>query len=225
MTFACISADAVREWLIAVGTIGAVVVALYVGVIRPRLRRPSLSLGFDGVDEEDAVIVQSAAPVKTWQQPTIDTAYLRLRVCNRESRDTAEDVEVLVERVRELAPRVGNQPSPSPALGNWPLPWSLSDPTTTRLNIPPGVERHVDLAHVYRDEPATRGAGPLILDIRPEPVMERHHLDFGKTEIRLVISARNADSRRYVVVVAFDGRWGVQDDVWQHLIVEEVREA
>jgi hypothetical protein len=126
--------------------------------------------------------------------------------------------------VRELAPRVGNPPAHSPALGNWPLPWSSSDPTTTRLNIPSGVERHADLAHVYRDAAATRGATPLILDIRPEPVMGRHHLHFGKTEIRLVVSARNADSRRYIVVVAFDGRWG-QDDIWRHLIVEELRAA
>lgn len=226
MTFALsISADAVREWLIAAGTIGAVVVALYVGVIRERLRRPSLSLHFAGPDEEDAVIVQSMSPMVTMPGSVpVETAYLRLRARNKEGRDTAEDVEVLVERVRELEPRVGNPPAASPALGNWPLPWSLSDPTTTRLNIPPGVERHVDLAHVYRDAAATRGATPLILDIRPEPVMGRHHLHFGKTEIRLVVSARNADSRRYIVVVAFDGRWG-QDDIWRHLIVEEVREA
>jgi hypothetical protein len=227
MRFACVSADAVREWLIAAGTIGAVVVALYVGVIRERLRRPSLSLHFDGPDEEDAVIVQSLSQMATMAGRTpIDTAYLRLRVRNKEGRNTAEDVEVLVERVRELAPRIGNPPAPPPTLGNWPLPWSLSSPTTTRLSIPPGVERHVDLAHVYRDAAATRGATPLIHDIRPEPTMGRHHLHFGKTEIRLIVSARNADSRGYEVVVAFDGRWQRPgDDIWRHLIVEEVREA
>ncbi len=217
--------DAVLAWLICGVTYGGVATGRYVRDIRYRRRRPSLWLHFDGEDEEDAVIVPSALPFLTWQeQPSTPTAYLRLRVRNRDGRDTAEDVEVLIERVRELEPRVGNAPSPSPALGNWPLPWSSSNPTTTRLTVPSGVARHVDLAHVYRNEAATRGATPLILDIRPEPTMDRHHLDFGKTEIRLVVSARNAAARRYVLVVAFDGRWG-QDDVWNHLRVEELREG
>jgi len=49
--------QSVREWAIAVGTVGATVVALYIGVRRERLRRPKLLLEYGGAEAGDAVVV------------------------------------------------------------------------------------------------------------------------------------------------------------------------
>jgi len=63
----------VREWLTAIGTVLAVFAAVYVGVIRDRLRRPSLTLAFDP-ETSDRVVVEVGA----YGPP--DVAYVRLRV-------------------------------------------------------------------------------------------------------------------------------------------------
>ena len=50
------------------------------------------------------------------------------------------------------------------------------------------------------------------------PVDERHKLKSGKFESELAVTTRNADARRYRVVVSFDGSWG--DSIWDHLKVD-----
>jgi len=90
-------------------------------------------------------------------------------------------------------------------------------PTETRLHIAPGVERHVDLLHI-REKEASTGMGKLIIDVYPPPADGRHVINPKKVEIELVASARNAKARRWKIIVAYDGHWGL--DPWANLVPE-----
>lgn len=198
---------AVREWLIAAGTVGATGAAVWIGVLQPRRRRPALSLHFDPTDPRDAQVagIVFIQPGQPGSEFNTRGAFARLRVANAAGRETADDVEVLVEAVRLTDP--GSQPTfEAESLGDLPLPASNSEPTTTRLSIPPGIERHFDLAHVRKREVA-EGDRDVILEVFPRPADLRWRVDADRFEVDVVVAASNADARRYTVGVEFDGRW------------------
>ena len=99
----------VREWFIAAGTVGATVVALYIGVLRERWRRPELSLEYHGPNGGDALVV---GVVEGNPNELAKAAYARLRVIAAEHRSAAEDVEVMILSAKELRPRRGYPPNP-----------------------------------------------------------------------------------------------------------------
>jgi hypothetical protein len=207
----------IRDWLIAAGSFGALLVALYVGVIAGVLRRPSLTLSFNPVEGlGDALVVGEDLFVGAQHIGRADSAYLRPRVGNKPRRRTAEDVEVLILAMDRVDTKV-----PSPNLGDFPLTWSNSHPTTTTRNIPSGVERHIDLLSVIEHNPSGGPARQLIMAVHPEPSDSRHHLPPGRYLIALDVTARNADAQRYTVLVSYDGGWS--PDVWDHLKVEEIK--
>ncbi len=211
------TADSVREWFIAVGTVGATIVALYVAVFRERWRRPKLSLEYGGPTSSDAVIV---GPNPDYLPQPV--AYVRLRVVAARRRRAAEDVEVMILSARELAPRqtFPARAEPSIQIDGQLLRWSNSTPTVIRLTIPPGTHRHLDLVRVDKSL-AAAGEAPAQIEVAAIPVDGRHRIKSGRFELELAVAARNADARRYVVVVSYDGGWG--DDVWQHLSVQVPR--
>jgi hypothetical protein len=88
----------VLGWLTAIGTLGAVLVALYIGVIRERLQEPSLSLSFVKLDPPDALEV----PENKGTDKTTLIVYIHLLVANKKARRVAQDVEVIVTNVIEI---------------------------------------------------------------------------------------------------------------------------
>jgi hypothetical protein len=64
---------------------------------------------------------------------------------------------------------------------------------------------------------ATKNA-PAEIIVAVVPVDNRNQVTSGSFEVDLAVTARNADARRYRVVVNYDGGWG--DDVWEHLRVQ-----
>jgi hypothetical protein len=198
----------VREWLVAFGTIGATFVAVYVGVLRERWRRPKLSLEYGGPSNGDAV---EAHGENRWVG-----AYVRLRVTAAKRRYAAEDVEVMVLGARELEAREGNPPaSGGIAIDGQLLGWSNTE--STRMTIPSDTHRHLDLLHIIKAETAS-GAAPAWIAVRPVYNDGRNSTKSGTFELELAVSARNANARRYRVVAHYDGGWG--DDPWRHLAVD-----
>lgn len=210
------------EIVTAVGAILAVGVSVYVGVLRDRFRRPKLSLSFAPLKTDssstDEIVVEDPTG-------TVEAAYVRLKVVTAKRRRAAEGVEVMVLSARGLVARPGH----APILGFSTIPidgmllrWSNTDPTQsiTRLVIPSGIYRHVDLLRVDR---APSGIGTETqIEVRPEPGNRRHVVDaFAKFELQLAVTAANADARRYRLEIEFDGEWAPNDkfDVWDHLSV------
>ncbi len=211
------------EWFTAVGTVGAAAVAVYVGVIRDRQRRPDLDLIFES-SEQDRIVL-SVDP----RDPP-DVAYVRLRVVAKPRRFAAEGVEVMVSRVRRLSVQSNSSPVSDEAakIEGMLLLWSNTETWTktgaetgqTRLNvIPPGAQRHVDLLQVRRAD-TSEGDCPVAIEIRPSPADRRNQIRAGTFEIELAVTAANADARRFRVEVDYDGAWGsAKYDIWKHLEV------
>jgi len=195
--------------LTAVGTLGAVVVALYLGPLRDRLSRPVLQVrpGVVQVLNRDTRAPGSAS-----------LAVATLRVSNRPGRNTASAVEVVVQSVSvedQLVPLV---------IG--PLVWSQS--RTSQIDIGPGSTFDVNLLRVTRmgvegEKRAAIGyAGPnQDAGFFLPPQAELEQLTAGRYKFTLSVRGWNLDACVWTVRATFDGVWGSDvDDVHQHLIVE-----
>src|SRR5437879_4057645 len=118
------------EWLIAGGTISAVVVAVSLQAsisFRERRRKPTLTLAFD-----DHAYAWESAPNGTRFR------YLRLAITNARGKHAAEDVEVFVLRV--------DGGPPGGRISRWLVNPSLRWPNLRReqpplVTIPPGATR------------------------------------------------------------------------------------
>jgi hypothetical protein len=204
------------DWITGVGTgLGALAaafaawVALYVGVIQERKRRPVLALHRPEMDRELVVVGTTTGT---------DSAWLRCRVTNDESKSTAEDVEVQITSVTEIRPREGFPPMVPPALAGLSLAWSATEDRQSRAHIAPGGERLLDLAAVYKSQTAS-GLAPLVIQtsFMHSDADSAQALRTREVELRLVVVARNAEPTRYLLRLAYDGGWG--SNVWDHLSV------
>jgi len=152
---------------------------------------------------------------------TGESAWIRLLITNSSGRDTAEDVEVSIEDLREIAPRKGAVPwTSAPALAGTTLRWSMKEEGATdedRAHIAPGGQRLLDLASVHRRRNPFKSTRPLELLTAWRPSDDRQHLLSAEVELDLVVTARNAAASRYLVCISFDGTWG--SDIWEHLRV------
>lgn len=191
--------DDVREWLIAIGTVGAVITALVVAG-RPdraaRRRRPSLSLSLDdqlGLTIECVTLFENDTPVGS-----TPATWIRLSVTNAKGKDTATDVELFAARITE--PDAGDTQRFAhvsfPPFG-WP---HVEDP---RMDVPSGVTRLIDIGWVDMD-PGNALKDKLQLRIVPNPIDQRHILKPGVYEFDLTLSAHNADARYFSMKVEFD---------------------
>jgi hypothetical protein len=210
-----ISASSALDWITALGTLGAVGAALYVGVLRDQLRRPSLSLAFQP-GSSDAIITSATETRMVGDQVDefvgYDEAYLRLRVLNKRKRLAAEDAEVTITGVREIAPE------PSHGGGNLridgqSLAFSNSVPKTTRMTVAPGGERHVDLAHASLAEHRVDRAEIAVWPGPPD--MLQRSIVRGSIELELTVTARNADAVRYLLELHFGGVPADRATIWE----------
>jgi len=218
----------VLDWFTAIGTVGAVLVALYIGVIRDLLRRPRLSLAFEP-GTSDAIVIraerqESLGIYATEGMATVpirfDVARLRLRVANGSGHLAAEDVEVTVTGARELN-RPGQQLL---RIDGQSLSFSNSSPIATRMTVSPGGERHVDLAHLeFEPKIKAERQQRVTIDVHPGPAaIEQRSLAEGALELELTVTARNADAVRHVLEIHFDGN-DDPETIWQHLTVKNLR--
>jgi hypothetical protein len=190
-------------------------VALKVGVIQVRHRRPKLTMHFPMPGRE---------LVNVGDTNTGESAWVRLLITNSPGRETAEDVEVLIEDLREISTREDTLPWASvPALAGAALRWSMKEEGASdedRAHIAPGGQRFLDLASVHRERNPSNSIRSLELQTAWQPSDKRQHLLSAEVELDLVVTARNTDASRYVVRIRFDGTW--DNDIWRHLRVTKL---
>ena len=206
--------SAVDTWAtvaVAIGTIGAVAYALFRDLVVTPRRRPKLDLRFESTGNDQVVVGTAAGS---------DAAHVRLRVANREGKDTADDVVVIVTEVRRHEQTMAE----AKPIG-LPLTWSSTSPPLTVSSVHPGSQRHIDLVHVDWPAGAETQTTPLQLDLTPKPAGGQDILDPGTYEITVEIRARNADAICYAVLVSWDGEWSGKESIWDHLRVEPPRKV
>jgi hypothetical protein len=217
-----IASGSTLEWVTGVGTAAGALaaafaawVALYVGMIQVRRRRPKLTMHFPVLGRE---------LVDVGNMTTGESAWIRLLITNSPGHETAEDVEVLIEDLREIAPRKGAVPwTSAPALAGTALRWSMKEEGASdedRAHIATGGQRLLDLASVHRRRNPFKSIRPLELLTAWRPSDHRQHLLSAEVELDLVVTARNTNASRYLVRISFDGTWG--SDIWQHLRVTKL---
>lgn len=211
------SAQEVREWLIAFGTVGALIVAIFGTTIWERIRRPKLSLHFDVTKTADAHT--GGIRIPTARNGGTRAAFARLEVRNADGKRTAESVEVLIESLRLRPPAAGSDiPRDSESIADLSLPVSNSDPRRTQLNLPPGMGRHFDFVHIRKNQVVGPGGQNIVrVDVHPQPDDLRQQVYGGEFEIDLIVAAANASPKRYTANLKFDGTWpDDEDDFWSH---------
>jgi hypothetical protein len=225
----------------AIGSAAAAAAAVYIGVWQPRGRRPDLHIEEPKQDEE-LVIAGGEAPDGTTQ----DTAWVRLSVSARPGKEAATDVELTIVGISEICPRANQEPNgpDPPGIVGMALPVSASESPLshivvgqngveyrgviiqetrqTRVHIPAGSSRVFDVAKVCSWK-TSDGKAPLEIETAFRARDRRNEIMWGEIELVLAVAARNADARRYLLRLSFDGSWGSQSaDIWSHLKVTKV---
>lgn len=217
----------IAQWIGAIGTVLAVVTALFIQVALVWIRRPRLRLlAFDPATEDAAPFYRELSRIG----PSDDSLWLRVRVINA-GIHTAREVEVVLTYVAHLGAegdehRAGVFPSRS-------LQWS--DVPDGRLDLPAGVPRLVDVAQVMRaprpprpDDTELEGTptdGDQASAVRlilwpdsPGPAgISLSELDWrhwlrkdGLYTLEFVVTATNAKARWYHASLEFSSCW--EDD-------------
>jgi hypothetical protein len=162
----------------AVGTIGSAASAVYFGAIRPRRRRPKLTVG-----EIERVVADTR--VDTGMKPA---GWLRMPVGNARNRDAAEDVQAILRSV-ESGPSA--EQLTDRELGGFALMWTAID--DAKALLPPGVTRYVNIGYEIKDDAV--GAEPKFkLDLHKPPAGDRPLWSCPVADIEVVIAARNANA-------------------------------
>lgn len=162
----------------AVGTLGSAVAAVYFGAIRPRWRRPNLTVG-----KVERVVADTH--VDTGLKPA---GWLRMPVGNARNRDAAEDVQAILRSVKSGS---SAEQLTDRELGGFALMWTAIE--DAKALLPPGVTRYVNIGYEVKDDAG--GAEPKFkLDLHNPPAGERPLWSCPVADIEVVIAARNANA-------------------------------
>jgi hypothetical protein len=184
------------DWLQAAGTFAAVVAAVGIavwGARRERQRQPALSLAFDpSLKAPDFMAGMWSTDGVDW----FESHWIRLRVENAAGRNSADDVEVLFLGLESL-----DGGDTQRTLDVVPLKWSSTQGDAggalTRITIPPGIARHIDLLAIdgSGSESAHEPGDPIsALQVWPVPTDNRHLLRGGRYAFYLAVVARDTDA-------------------------------
>jgi hypothetical protein len=196
----------------AIGTVGAVVVALFLQHFNIRRARPRLSLGFsDELYDEDVVLVDLDNP----------NLFIRLKVWADRGRDVARNVQVLLLRIDRPV-----NTAPTPAVPSRNLKWA--DTPNEKLDVPAGIWRRVDFLNLWADKtaPDAHSLLPMLYQYDEQwPPNSRHFLrDPGTYRATLAVVADNADSTFWAVDFHYaPGPVGKLVDLCSQLRVTEVK--
>ena len=216
------------DWLTAVGTLGSVLVALFLALYGDWLRRlilhPKLQLKAK-VSRPDAdktqLVQQGIAPITGTpvQRKLTDVYYFRLAIKNI-GNIAAENVQVFLESVdRQEDDRYVRAQRFSPMN----LRWTHGNGQVTRpLLLPDMPPVYCDMAHIC--DPKNRtvtgedlpnvlpGDAVLGLDLEVKPFSNGHLLEPGTYIFTLKLAASNCSPRTYRLEVVFPGTWSDDEE-------------
>jgi len=193
------------EWWLAIGTVSAIVVALFGEIVWAWLRRPKLDL---------SIKIRRPDCVKTTLTDQNDRVlaeayYFRLLVKNHGKR-RAEDVEVYAEG---LEMDENGEFKPVTEFPPMDLKWShIGKPIQS---IAPGLQKHCDLGYITfpKGGPVEQrisqvlGNSTFSFDLEVKPNQGGWSIQRGTYRLHVAVAAANAKVQRRVLEIKFDGRW------------------
>jgi len=197
------------EWVAGIGTVLAVIVALFGHEIRDQMFGPKLDVVVS-TEPPDCVRVPIAfGPPLGGKLDPIDSIYVRIRVGNH-GQSLARDVQVFAESVAEL---IEQQWRPIRIFPSMNLPWAdLPSDVDVKLRmffpgLGPAMSKHCDLGRIVSprlrnlvgDEKTGLNAtsNAFAFETLVTPNNQGHIVGPGSYRIRLLLAAENArDNRR-----------------------------
>jgi len=216
------------EWLTAIGTIGAVALALFLALCGPYILRwqfqPKLRLRAR-VQRPDADKVSRTARIENLIVDLGESWYFRLAISN-DGNDAARDAQVFLARVER---KFGQRTEKVGRFTPMNLKWTNTDDEQTSRDrvtrpvlLPDTPEVYCDLVHIC--DPATReqqgedldtvepGKGVLGLDVQVATYSKGHLLEPGTYLFYLTIAASNCRSIHHVLEVSYSGKWSRDEE-------------
>jgi hypothetical protein len=223
-------ADSTTQLLTAIGTIGAVVVALVIAIFQDKLRRlysrPILEVRAttklpDCVKipyiQNQFLLNQQTPEIKKCETTSY---YLRVLVENN-GNQTARNVEVYAKRLMRHR-KSDNHWEEVPEFPPMNLVWSNSPPEQNMYLrfLPPGMSKHCDIGHILDpdgrkhfegdDNPVLDlGAGEVSLtfDLIQKPLHKGHVVKQATYSLEIVVAADNVEAITRKIEIFFDGKW------------------
>jgi hypothetical protein len=187
ITLLSFSSQLIANYLEAFGTIGAVIVALFVHVYLAWRKRPHLMIAPPVGDTspestEDFVVIRSA-------NEKIVEFWVRLRVCAKAGKRTARNVQARVAQVRRLD---GPQDSVVPS---GPLIWSSVGPTPQ--SILSGSWLRLDILRYRIEHPIYRRQLEVEVGYEFDPKDMQTVLGNGRYELDFLLGADDIDTSHW----------------------------
>jgi hypothetical protein len=198
----------VADWMTAVGTVGATIVAIALGLgLRERLLRPRIVAKLRRSTDSSLVLIGAVTFPGIGAAPMEDrVAYLRLYVRN-EGRSSASKVRVALLRIEVWSAERSRWEECKPELEGREFVWSNSHPQSTETQLAKKSERPLDILAIPREKPE-KGGRPMMLQIGgPPPVSEAHWLIPGAWRLTLELSADGAPTTTTYTAVRYEGGW------------------
>jgi hypothetical protein len=214
------------EWLTALGTVGAVIVALALALWGEKIgrlfNRPRLFLEAHvgrpasvSVRRQRRVELLPLKPITRGGTFDIDAGiayYFRLAIRNGGNTD-ARDVQVFLENVE----RIPSNGSPEKIVECTPmnLLWSNRGNATLPALLPEMPPVYCDFVHVEAPMPGSleeQPDGQLVLDVEFPSNTGDHVLAAGTYRFGITLAAANHKPLRYKLEVIFSGTWYAQEE-------------
>jgi hypothetical protein len=182
-------AQLIANYIEALGTLAAVVLALFLQVFLVRRKRPGFWVEYSADPTEE--------DIRNLDRDSFSEHWERFRVHTYRRKHAAKNTEIFVTKVRR-------PPSPTPreAVPAGNLEWS--DAGVSSCNIPSGTWRRSDILCYWHGDSASEPAlsvvihSPTTPSPPPMPLSERHILrDIGSYAIEFYISCDEADPVKY----------------------------
>jgi hypothetical protein len=220
------------DWLTAIGTVAAVVVALFLALygkhierrqfhpvlrLRARVRRPDADKVSRWRRSGDSIVVEG----ESW--------YFRLAITN-EGNDAAREVQVFLARVER---KHGHKTQEVSRFTPMNLKWTNTDDeqisrdrVTRPVLLADTPDVYCDLVHI--NDPSIRSLsgedldtvapseGVLGLDVQVPTYSKGHLLEPGTYIFYLTIAASNCDSTHYELEVSYSGKWSGDEKATFH---------
>jgi hypothetical protein len=184
----------VTDWLTAIGTVGAVALALFFAFVEKIWQRPRLEIS-----------VNFKPPDCGMGVPHSKALFLRLRVANR-GRSAARSLEATIQ---QMCQREGDFWIQVPSFLPSNLLWThVSAPILP--NLLPGLERNLDLAQIL--EPTKPSLARLAFILSVVPAREYNVLDPGAYRFSVTVGAENAKAVTQVFELTLSGKWFADED-------------
>lgn len=212
------------DWLTAVGTVGATILALF-GIDRTWLNRPRLNMETDlgpapNADQDENFTRydnygETPAGDTVSLGESVPSVWVRARVTARRGRADAAEVVVLGASIEE-----DGQTRPIHVDGR-SLCWSGYTPARTQLDLSPGLPRRIDIATVVKGRQSQPTPLVLLTDFRSNN--RSNIVARGRLTLSLAAVASNGPPTYYEFVLDYDGLWPNDEPIWSHLRVVSLK--